>query len=184
MLKQISQEMSNPLLKIDQKALTSTRKALSKLFPYDSKTQTAIWRGMKDASKPMKKALKSFIKTEAKDSGRLNRSIKIFRAKRLDKYKRPSAYIGPKIKAPKTKKYKDPETQQKWYDKFSGYYFYFLEYGFRPWGQNKTLKRGLGLLPKAVNQGGPQSMAILKRSIEKHLEARIKKTGLGGSFKL
>jgi hypothetical protein len=178
--------MSKQLFKIDQKALISTRKALNRLFPYDSKTQTAIWRGMRDASKPMKTALKRLIKTEAKDSGRLNRSIKIFRAKKLDKYNRPSAYIGPKIKAPKTKKYKDPETQQKWYEKFSGYYFYYLEYGFIPWGgRNKQqMIGGLGLLPKAVNQGGPQSMAILKRSIEKQLEARIKKTGLGGSFKL
>lgn len=161
-------------------------KALNKALPYDSRTQTAIANGMKDASKPMEKALKQLIRENTgkgrdkklKSSGRLARSIKIFRAKRLDRYKRPSVYIGPRIKAPKTKKMRDPKVAEAWYRKWSGYYFYFLEYGFNPFGNEKNKRSGLGLLPKAVSLAGSQSLAMLRSKIAQRINKNLQKQGL------
>lgn len=181
--------MRNNEFKIDRKALVSTMKSLNKILPYDSKTQTAIANGMKDASKPLVNTLKKLIREntgkgrdkDLKSTGRLARSIKTFRAKRLDKFKRPSVYVGPRIKAPRTKKMKDPKTKAAWYKKWSGYYFYFLEYGFSPFGNDEIKRSGLGLLPKTVQASGGATLGLLRGKIIARINKNIKKQGL--SFK-
>ena len=172
---------------LDQKTLRDVKNSLSKVFPTTRKQNTAIARGMIKSSKPMITGLKNMIKLEAKDTGKLKNSIKAFRAKRLDKYKRPSVFIGPKVKPPTKFKDKKGATQAErkanaekraaWAKKQSGYYFYWLEYGFQPFGKG-DLKPGLGLLPKATAAYGNQVMSQLYNNIYAEIKKSANKQGI------
>ena len=174
---------------IDKKTLNQLRKDLTKVFPTNAQTNTAIVRGMKKAAAPLVSGLKLAIKNEVSDeaTGKLANSIKIFRAKKLDKYKRPSIFIGPKVKAPKKYRNKKGDTKaqreanaksrKSWADAQSGFYFYFLEYGFKPWGKGKQYI-GAGLLPKVVSSKGNQTLSTLYRSISDVIEKSAKRKGI------
>tara|TARA_R100000388_G_scaffold39921_2_gene30818 strand:+ start:3847 stop:4398 length:552 start_codon:yes stop_codon:yes gene_type:complete len=172
---------------IDKKSLNDIKRSLTKVFPTTGKQNAAIVRGMKKAAKPLVSGLKNEIGKEAKDTGKLKRSITTFRAKRLDKYKRPSIYIGPKVKPPTKFKDKKGATQKErtanakarkaWAKKQSGYYFYFLEYGFVPFGKGE-LKGGLGLLPKTVAAKGGQAQSLLYNKIFEEIKKSAIKQGI------
>ena len=172
---------------LDQKSLQDVRRSLEKVFPKTSKQNTAIANGMKKASKPLVAGLKTAIGTEAKDSGRLKRGIKIFRSKRLDDNGRPSVYVGPKVKPPtkfrdkkgatKAERQQNAKNRAAWAKKQSGYYFYFLEYGFQPFGKGE-LKSGLGLLPKVVSSYGNQVMSQLYTKIYAEIKKSADKQGI------
>lgn len=172
---------------IDKESLRKIKRSLEKVFPTTKKQNTAIANGMIKAAKPMKDGLKAMISKDAKDTGKLKRSIKAFRAKRLDKYKRPSVFIGPKVNPPSKLKVKkgasaserkaNAKKRAEWAKKQSGYYFYYLEYGFVPFGKGQ-LKPGLGLLPKAKSTYGNATMSILYRKILDEIKKGAKKQGM------
>lgn len=156
---------------IDKRSMTQLKRGLNKMFPKDKQSNNAITKGMVKASRPMAQGLRSSIRKNAKDTGKLAKSIRIFKAKRLDKFGRPSVFIGPLVKVPKRIKKKKGRTieQRKadsdaWIAKKSGYYFYFLEYGFGPRGSNKKVA-GLGLLPKVASEYEGAVLGSLEMSI-------------------
>jgi len=174
---------------IDKKTLNQLRKDLTKVFPTNAQTNTAIVRGMKKAAAPLVSGLKLAIKNKVSDeaTGKLANSIKIFRAKKLDKYKRPSIYVGPKVKPPKKYRNKKGDTKaqrainakarEKWIAEQAGFYFYFLEYGFKPWGKGDQYL-GLGLLPQVVNSKGNQTLSSLYSSIADVIKKSAKRKGI------
>jgi len=172
---------------IDKESLRKIKRSLEKVFPTAKKQNTAIARGMIKAAKPMVAGLKTMIGKDAKDTGKLKRGIKAFRAKRLDKYKRPSVFIGPKVKPPTKLRVKkgasaserkaNAKKRAEWAKKQSGYYFYYLEYGFQPFGKGE-LKPGLGLLPKAASTYGNATMSILYKKILDEIKRGAKKQGM------
>ena len=172
---------------LDRQSMIKLKRDLSKVFPKDSQTNSAIASGMTKAAKPMQTALKNAVKRDAKDSGRLWRSIQTFRAKRLDKFGRPSVYVGPKVKAPKKYKNKrgatkeqreaNAKAREKWIAEQSGFYFYFLEYGFKPWGKGDKYL-GMGWLPKIAASVGEQTLSMLYKSISDVITQSAKRKGI------
>tara|TARA_R110000744_G_scaffold229822_3_gene347919 strand:- start:621 stop:1178 length:558 start_codon:yes stop_codon:yes gene_type:complete len=172
---------------IDQKSLQDIRKSLEKVFPKTSKQNTAIFNGMKQAAKPLVEGLSSAIKQNTTDraTGKLAKSIKIFRAKKKDDGGRPVAFVGPKVKAPQKFNNKKTSTRAEmkanaaardnWKKKQSGFYFYYLEYGFKAFG--KKMKSGLGLLPKVASAKGEQVMNSLYNKIFDEIKKGAKKQG-------
>lgn len=174
---------------LDEKSLQDVRRSLEKVFPKTSKQNTAIANGMKKAAAPLKTGLKNAIKgsTSKLATGKLKGSIKLFRSKRLDDNGRPSIYVGPKVKPPskfknkkgatKAERQQNAKKRAAWAKKQSGYYFYFLEYGFQPFGKNK-MKSGLGLLPKVVSSYGGQVMSQLYTKIYAEIKKGANKQGI------
>lgn len=173
--------------KVDQKSLNDIRKSLVKVFPKTSKQNAAIFRGMKKAAQPLVDGLSSAIKQNTSDraTGKLAKSIKIFKAKRKDDQGRPTAFVGPKVKPPS--KFKDKKSSTKaerqanakarelWKSKQSGFYFFYLEYGFKAFG-NK-MKSGLGLLPQVAQTKGNAVMNDLYNKIFEEIQKGARKQG-------
>jgi len=156
---------------IDKKSLVEIKKGLNDLFPKTNAQNKAIAKALKKSAIPLRQVLKSLIKTRAKKTGKLQKSIRIFPSKRNTKYGRPSVFVGPIIKVPKRLKKQDGRTQAEiksdaaaYVKAKSGFYFYFLEYGFGPKGSKKK-KSGLGLLPEAATLGGPASLGRLEKDV-------------------
>eukprot|EP00918_Siedleckia_nematoides_P052470 GHVU01114630.1.p1 GENE.GHVU01114630.1~~GHVU01114630.1.p1 ORF type:complete len:184 (-),score=20.64 GHVU01114630.1:1682-2233(-) len=172
---------------LDQKTLKDIQRDLYKVFPKTGKQNTAIANGMKKSAAPLVTGLKGAISTQAKDTGKLKKSIKIFRSKRLDDNGRPSVFIGPKVNPPTKFKNKRGQNKQEmeqnakdreqWAKKQSGYYFYFLEYGFEPFAKGKV-KPGLGLLPQVASAFGNQVMNSLYNNIWLQIKKGADKQGL------
>ena len=175
-------------ISIDKKAMLTITNNLDKLYPTDSQTNNALAASLKKAALPLKRTLKALIKSKASKTakerkrlgysvGKLARSIKIFKAKRLTKAGRPSVYVGPKVKPPKSLTKKEGTIEQKraraiaWAKKYSGFYFYILEYGFSPRG-GKTAVGGLGLLPQTADAAGGLALSLLSREILATLNKR------------
>ena len=100
---------------IDAKELKSLIKDLESLNMSDSKNKTLLRQGMRKAAKPILQELKSIVPVETKQ---LKKSLAIINGKNV-KGKPPTVYVGPRVK-------KSFESKEK-----SGFYFQFLEYGFR-----------------------------------------------------
>ena len=172
---------------LDRQSMIKLKKDLLKVFPKDSQTNSAIARGMADAAKPMVQGLRQLLKREAKDTGKLWKTVKTFKAKRLDKFGRPSVYVGPKVKPPKKYKNKKGATKSQretnakareaWAAAQSGFYFYFLEYGFNPWGKGDKYL-GLGLLPRVAASYGEQTLSKLYKSISDVMMKSAKRKGI------
>ncbi len=172
---------------VDQKTLQDIRKSLKKVFPKTSKQNNKIFQGMKKAAKPLVDGLSSAIKqnTSEKATGKLAKSIKIFRAKKKDDGGRPVAFVGPKVKPPtkfndkktstREEMKKNAEARDNWKKKQSGFYFYYLEYGFKAFG--KKMKAGLGLLPQVASSKGEQVMNDLYNKIFDEIKKGAKKQG-------
>ena len=86
---------------IDPNELKQIQKGLEKLFPKDRQTNAVLQKAMMKSSKPTINTLKTAIKNQASDSGRLAKSIRAFPGKNLDRYKRPTVFVGPLVKVPK-----------------------------------------------------------------------------------
>lgn len=136
---------------IDQKELNSLVKDLESLGLSDSRTKTTLRQGMRKASKPILQELKDLV---PKDSGQLRKSLAVINGKNR-KGVPPSVFIGPKVKGAFANMEK------------TGFYFFFLEYGFRG-------KPGLRMLDKAAASKGNQAMNSVIDEIKKIIDKKMK----------
>jgi|TARA_R100000482_G_C5037773_1_gene106937 HK97 gp10 family phage protein len=135
---------------IDQKELNSLVKDLESLQLSDSRTKTTLRQGMRKASKPILQELKDLV---PKDSGQLRKSLAVINGKNR-KGVPPSVFIGPRVKGAFANMEK------------TGFYFYFLEYGFRG-------KPGLRMLDKAASSKGNQAMNSVIDEIKKIIDKKM-----------
>jgi len=136
---------------IDQKELNSLIKDLESLGLSDSRTKTTLRQGMRKASKPILQELKDLV---PKDSGQLRKSLAVINGKNR-KGVPPSVFIGPRVKGAFANMEK------------TGFYFFFLEYGFRG-------KPGLRMLDKAASSKGNQAMNSVIDEIKKIIDKKMK----------
>jgi len=137
--------------KIDERELNSLIKDLEKLNMSDSKNKTLLRQGMRKASKPILQELKSIVPVESKQ---LKKSLAIINGKNV-KGKPPTVYVGPRVKKSFASKEK------------SGFYFYFLEYGFRG-------IPGLRMLDKTAASKGNTAINSVIGEIKKLIDKRMK----------
>ena len=136
---------------IDEKELKSLIKDLEKLNMSDSKNKTLLRQGMRKASKPILQELKSIVPVESKQ---LKKSLAIINGKNV-KGKPPTVYVGPRVKKSFASKEK------------SGFYFYFLEYGFKG-------IPGLRMLDKTAASKGNTAINSVIGEIKKLIDKRMK----------
>ena len=136
---------------IDERELNSLIKDLEKLNMSDSKNKTLLRQGMRKASKPILQELKSIVPVESKQ---LKKSLAIINGKNV-KGKPPTVYVGPRVK-------KSFSAMDK-----SGFYFYFLEYGFRG-------IPGLRMLDKTAASKGNTAINSVIGEIKKLIDKRMK----------
>ena len=136
---------------IDEKELNSLIKDLESLNMSDSKNKTLLRQGMRKASKPILQELKSIVPVESKQ---LKKSLAIINGKNV-KGKPPTVYVGPRVKKSFASKEK------------SGFYFYFLEYGFRG-------IPGLRMLDKTAASKGNTAINSVIGEIKKLIDKRMK----------
>lgn len=136
---------------IDEKELKSLIKDLESLNMSESRNKTLLRQGMRKASKPILQELKDLV---PKKSGRLRKSLAIINGKSR-RGRPPSVYIGPRVKGAYADKSK------------SGFYFFFLEYGFRG-------KSGLRLLDKAAQSKGSQAQNDVINQVKQLIDKRMK----------
>ena len=136
---------------IDEKELKSLIKDLEKLNMSDSKNKTLLRQGMRKAAKPILQELKSIVPVESKQ---LKKSLAIINGKNV-KGKPPTVYVGPRVKKSFASKEK------------SGFYFYFLEYGFRG-------IPGLRMLDKTAASKGNTAINSVIGEIKKLIDKRMK----------
>jgi HK97 gp10 family phage protein len=136
---------------IDERELKSLIKDLEKLNMSDSKNKTLLRQGMRKASKPILQELKSIVPVESKQ---LKKSLAIINGKNV-KGKPPTVYVGPRVKKSFASKEK------------SGFYFYFLEYGFRG-------IPGLRMLDKTAASKGNTAINSVIGEIKKLIDKRMK----------
>ena len=136
---------------IDERELNSLIKDLEKLNMSDSKNKTLLRQGMRKASKPILQELKSIVPVESKQ---LKKSLAVINGKNV-KGKPPTVYVGPRVKKSFASKDK------------SGFYFYFLEYGFRG-------IPGLRMLDKTAASKGNTAINSVIGEIKKLIDKRMK----------
>ena len=136
---------------IDERELKSLIKDLEKLNMSDSKNKTLLRQGMRKAAKPILQELKSIVPVESKQ---LKKSLAVINGKNV-KGKPPTVYVGPRVKKSFASKEK------------SGFYFYFLEYGFRG-------IPGLRMLDKAAASKGNTAINGVIGEIKKLIDKRMK----------
>lgn len=139
-------------LTIDKKELAEIAKNLESLNMSDSKNKTILRQAMRKAAKPILTELKGLV---PKDSGQLRKSLAVINGKNRRGVS-PSVYIGPRVKGAYADKSK------------SGFYFYFLEYGFRG-------VAGLRMLDEAARSKGSQALNDVTNQLKKLIEKRFKK---------
>tara|TARA_R110001592_G_scaffold151081_1_gene377278 strand:- start:467 stop:898 length:432 start_codon:yes stop_codon:yes gene_type:complete len=139
-------------LTIDKKELDEIARNLESLNMSDSKNKTILRQAMRKAAKPILTELKGLV---PKDSGQLRKSLAVINGKNR-RGVAPSVYIGPRVKGAFADKSK------------SGFYFYFLEYGFRG-------VAGLRMLDKSARSKGSQALNDVTNQLKKLIEKRFKK---------
>jgi len=152
---------------IDEKELNSLIKDLESLNMSDSKNKTLLRQGMRKAAKPILQELKTLVPVK---SGRLKKSLAIINGKNI-KGQPPTVFVGPRVKGGKKVEVKRGKetikvgqfaTKEK-----SGFYFYFLEYGFRG-------IPGLRMLDKAKNSQGNTVLNSVIKEIRILIDKRMK----------
>lgn len=136
---------------IDKQELNSLIKDLESLGLSDSRTKTVLRQGMRKAAKPILQELKDLV---PKDSGQLRKSLAIINGK-MRRGNPPSVYVGPRVKGAYADKNK------------SGFYFFFLEYGFRG-------KPGLRMLDKAASSKGNLAINSVIDEIKKIIDKKFR----------
>jgi HK97 gp10 family phage protein len=139
-------------LTIDKKKLAEIAKNLESLNMSDSKNKTLLRKAMRKAAKPILSELKGLV---PKDSGQLRKSLAIINGKNR-RGVAPSVYIGPRVKGAFANENK------------TGFYFYFLEYGFRG-------VAGLRMLDEAARSKGNQALNDITNQLKALIEKRFKK---------
>ena len=143
--------MTNGIV-INKKELNDIVKNLESLNMSDSKNKTLLRQAMRKAAKPILSELKSLV---PKDSGQLRKSLSIINGKNR-KGVPPSVFIGPRVKGAFANENK------------TGFYFYFLEYGFRG-------VAGLRMLDQAARSKGSQALNDVTNQLKGLIEKRFKK---------
>ena len=136
---------------IDEKELNSLIKDLESLNMSDSKNKTLLRQGMRKAAKPILQELKSIVPIKSKQ---LKKSLAIINGKNV-KGKPPTIYVGPRVK-------KSFAAMDK-----TGFYFYFLEYGFRG-------IPGLRMLDRTASSKGNFALSNVITEIKKLIDKRMK----------
>lgn len=139
-------------LTIDKKELAEIARNLESLNMSDSKNKTLLRQAMRKAAKPILSELKGLV---PKDSGQLRKSLSIINGKNR-KGVAPSVFIGPRVKGAFANENK------------TGFYFYFLEYGFRG-------VAGLRMLDQAARSKGSQALNDVTNQLKALIEKRFKK---------
>ena len=137
--------------KIDERELKSLIKDLESLNMSDSKNKTILRQGMRKAAKPIQQELKDLVPNK---SGQLRKSLAVINGKNR-RGRPPAVYIGPRVKGA----YADM--------KKTGFYFYFLEYGFRG-------IPGLRMLDKTAASKGNTAINSVISEIKKLIDKRMK----------
>ena len=143
--------MTNGIV-INKKELNDIVKNLESLNMSDSKNKTLLRQAMRKAAKPILSELKSLV---PKDSGQLRKSLSIINGKNK-KGVPPSVFVGPRVKGAFANENK------------TGFYFYFLEYGFRG-------VAGLRMLDQAARSKGSQALNDVTNQLKGLIEKRFKK---------
>ena len=136
---------------IDERELKSLIKDLESLNMSDRQNKSLLKQGMRKAAKPILQELKSLVPQKSKQ---LVKSLGIISGKNV-KGKPPTVYVGPRVKKSFASKDK------------SGFYFYFLEYGFRG-------KPGLRMLDKTAASKGNNAINSVISEIKKLIDKRMK----------
>tara|TARA_R100001440_G_scaffold52428_1_gene72263 strand:+ start:41 stop:520 length:480 start_codon:yes stop_codon:yes gene_type:complete len=136
---------------IDERELKFLIKDLEKLNMSDSKNKTLLRQGMRKAAKPLLQELKNIVPVQSKQ---LRKSLAIINGKNR-RGAPPTIYVGPRVK----KSFADKDK--------SGFYFYFLEYGFRG-------IPGLRMLDKASASRGTFALNNVIQEIKKIIDKRMK----------
>jgi len=139
-------------LTIDKKELSEIAKNLESLNMSDSKNKTILRQAMRKAAKPILSELKGLV---PKDSGQLKKSLAVINGKNR-RGVAPSVFIGPRVKGAFANENK------------TGFYFYFLEYGFRG-------VAGLRMLDQAARSKGSQALNDVTNQLKGLIEKRFKK---------
>ncbi len=139
-------------LTIDKKELAEIARNLESLNMSDSKNKTLLRQAMRKAAKPILSELKGLV---PKDSGQLRKSLAIINGKNR-RGVAPSVYIGPRVKGAFANENK------------TGFYFYFLEYGFRG-------VAGLRMLDDAARSKGKQALNDVTNQLKALIEKRFNK---------
>ena len=139
-------------LTINKKELAEIARNLESLNMSDSKNKTLLRQAMRKAAKPILSELKSLV---PKDSGQLRKSLSIINGKNR-KGVAPSVFVGPRVKGAFANENK------------TGFYFYFLEYGFRG-------VAGLRMLDQAARSKGSQALNDVTNQLKGLIEKRFKK---------
>ena len=139
-------------LTIDKKELAEIARNLESLNMSDSKNKTLLRQAMRKAAKPILSELKGLV---PKDSGQLRKSLSIINGKNR-RGVAPSVFIGPRVKGAFANENK------------TGFYFYFLEYGFKG-------IPGLRMLDQAARSKGSQALNDVTNQLKALIEKRFKK---------
>jgi len=139
-------------LTINKKELAEIARNLESLNMSDSKNKTLLRQAMRKAAKPILSELKSLV---PKDSGQLRKSLSIINGKNK-KGVPPSVFVGPRVKGAFANENK------------TGFYFYFLEYGFKG-------VAGLRMLDQAARSKGSQALNGVTNQLKALIEKRFKK---------
>jgi len=139
-------------LTINKKELAAIARNLESLNMSDSKNKTLLRQAMRKAAKPILSELKGLV---PKDSGQLRKSLSIINGKNK-KGVAPSVFVGPRVKGAFANENK------------TGFYFYFLEYGFRG-------VAGLRMLDQAARSKGSQALNDVTNQLKGLIEKRFKK---------
>ncbi|MAO23253.1 MAG: hypothetical protein CMJ25_21075 [Phycisphaerae bacterium] len=139
-------------LTIDKKELAEIARNLESLNMSDSKNKTILRQAMRKAAKPILSELKSLV---PKDSVQLRKSLSIINGKNR-RGVAPSVFVGPRVKGAFANENK------------TGFYFYFLEYGFRG-------IPGLRMLDQAARSKGSQALNDVTNQLKALIEKRFKK---------
>ncbi len=139
-------------LTINKKELAEIARNLESLNMSDSKNKTLLRQAMRKAAKPILSELKGLV---PKDSGQLKKSLAVINGKNR-RGVAPSVFIGPRVKGAFANENK------------TGFYFYFLEYGFRG-------VAGLRMLDQAARSKGSQALNDVTNQLKGLIEKRFKK---------
>ena len=139
-------------LTIDKKELAEIARNLESLNMSDSKNKTLLRQAMRKAAKPILTELKGLV---PKDSGQLRKSLAVINGKNR-RGVAPSVFVGTRVKGAFADKNK------------TGFYFYFLEYGFRG-------VAGLRMLDKSARSKGTKALNDVTNQLKKLIEKRFKK---------
>jgi len=137
---------------INKKQLAEIAKNLESLNMSDSKNKTLLRQAMRKAAKPILSELKGLV---PKDSKQLKKSLAVINGKNR-KGVAPSVFVGPRVKGAFANENK------------TGFYFYFLEYGFRG-------VAGLRMLDQAARSKGSQALNDVTNQLKGLIEKRFKK---------